>query len=51
MLDFITKYILVPEEEIKEIVERISKEINRDYADKNLVIVCVLKGSLIFSRL
>ena len=47
-LDFITKKILVPEEEVKEIVARLGKEINRDYADKNLVIVCVLKGSVMF---
>ena len=48
-LDFITKKILVPEEEVKEIVARLGKEINRDYADKNLVIVCVLKGSVMFA--
>ena len=49
MLDSIIKYVLVPEEEIRDIVSRIGKEINRDYADKNLVIVCVLKGSLMFT--
>ena len=49
MLDSIVKYILVPEEEIKDIADRLGKEINRDYADKNLVIVCVLKGSLMFT--
>ena len=27
----------------------IGQEINRDYADKNLVIVCVLKGSVMFT--
>ena len=48
-LDFITKKILVPEEELKQIVARLGKEINRDYADKNLVIVCVLKGSVMFA--
>ena len=47
-LNFITKKILVPEEELKEIVKRLGQEINRDYADKNLVIVCVLKGSVMF---
>lgn len=49
MLDFITKKILVSEEEIKGIVTRLGQEINRDYADKNLVIVCVLKGSVMFT--
>ena len=49
MLDFITKKILVSEEEIKGIVSRLGQEINRDYADKNLVIVCVLKGSVMFA--
>ena len=48
-LDFITGEILVPEEELKEIVARLGQEINRDYADKNLVIVCVLKGSVMFA--
>ena len=49
MLDSIIKYILVPEEEVKDIAARLGKEINRDYADKNLVLVCVLKGSLMFT--
>ena len=49
MLDFITKKILVSEEEIKGIVARLGQEINRDYADKNLVLVCVLKGSVMFA--
>ena len=48
-LDFITGEILVPEEELKDIVARLGQEINRDYADKNLVIVCVLKGSVMFA--
>ena len=49
MLKFIIKNILVPEEEIDGIVTRLGKEIDRDYADKNLVIVCVLKGSVMFT--
>ena len=49
MLDFITKKVLVPQEEIEVIVSRLAEEINRDYADKNLVIVCVLKGSILFT--
>ena len=49
MLESIIKYVLVPEEEIRSIVCRLGQEINRDYASKNLVIVCVLKGSVMFS--
>ena len=49
MLKSIIKYILVTEEEIKEIVARLGREISRDYADKNLVLVPVLKGSVLFA--
>ena len=49
MLESIIKHILVPEEEIQSIVRRLGEEIHRDYADKNLIIVCVLKGSLMFT--
>lgn len=42
------KEILVSEEEINEIVERISTQINEDYKDKNLLLVCILKGSVCF---
>ena len=40
--------ILVSEEEIQNIVTRIAAEIDRDYKDKNLVLVCILKGSIVF---
>ena len=49
MLESIIKKVLVTEEEIENIVSRLAEEINRDYADKNLVIVCVLKGSILFT--
>lgn len=51
MLNNIIKEVLVPEEEIAEIVSRVADEINRDYSgeDKKLVIVCVLKGSVMFT--
>ena len=49
MLKFIIKEILVTEDEIEQIVTRLGREIDRDYADKNLVIVCVLKGSVMFT--
>ena len=49
MLESIIKKVLVTQEEIEIIVSRLAEEINRDYADKNLVIVCVLKGSVLFT--
>lgn len=43
--------VLVSKEEIDSICTRIAAQINKDYADsdKRLVIVCVLKGSMIFT--
>ncbi len=40
--------ILFNEKELDAIVERIATEITRDYKDKNLLLVCVLKGSVCF---
>ena len=42
--------ILISESELDSIVTRIASEIDRDYAgdDKKLVLVCILKGSLVF---
>lgn len=42
--------ILVGEEELDTIVTRLASEIDRDYAgsDKRLVLVCILKGSIVF---
>lgn len=42
--------ILVSEEQIKEAVKRIANEITDDFrdSDKQLLLVCVLKGSLMF---
>lgn len=42
------KEVLVSESEINEIVERIAGQINEDYKDKNLLLVCILKGSVCF---
>lgn len=43
--------ILVTEEEIAKISDRIAAEITEDYKDSNkkLVIICILKGSLMFT--
>ncbi len=44
------KEILISEKELDGIVTKIAAEIDRDYqgSDKKLVLVCVLKGSLVF---
>lgn len=42
------KEILVSEKEIEEIVDRIAGQINEDYKDKNLLLLCILKGSVCF---
>ena len=49
MQDYIEK-VLVSEEEIDKITTRIAKQIDEDYKDsgKKLVLVCILKGSLMF---
>lgn len=40
--------VLFSERQIAVIVERIGKEISRDYKGKNLLLVSVLKGSVVF---
>lgn len=40
--------VLFTEEQIAEMVERIGREISEDYSDKNLLLVSVLKGSVVF---
>lgn len=40
--------ILISEEELDATVCRIAAEIDRDYADKNLLLLCILKGSVVF---
>ena len=42
--------ILISSEEIDRITTRIAAEIDRDYAgkDKNLILLCILKGSIVF---
>ena len=40
--------VLYSEEQIREMVERVGGEISRDYADRNLLLVSVLKGSVVF---
>ena len=49
MQDYIEK-VLVSEEEIDKLTTRIAKQIDEDYKNsgKKLVLVCILKGSLMF---
>ncbi|MDO4608182.1 MAG: hypoxanthine phosphoribosyltransferase [Clostridia bacterium] len=42
------KDILISEQEIKQICKRLGEEITRDYKGKNLLVVSVLKGAVIF---
>lgn len=42
------KEVLFTERQIAGMVERIGQEISRDYRDKNLLLVSVLKGSVVF---
>jgi len=43
------KEILIEEEEIQAKVAELGKKITEDYLDKDLLIVCVLKGAVIFA--
>lgn len=40
--------VLVSEAELKEICERLGKQISKDYEGKNLLLVSVLKGAIVF---
>jgi hypoxanthine phosphoribosyltransferase len=42
------KKILIDEDELKKIVERLGKQITEDYKGKDLLLIGVLKGSIIF---
>lgn len=47
MLNDIEK-VLLSEEELQNIVHKLGSQISEDYKDKNLVLVSVLKGSVLF---
>ncbi len=47
MLDDIEK-ILVDEDKIRSIVKNLGEKISKDYIDKNLLMISVLKGSIVF---
>ena len=40
--------ILLSEDEIHEVVKRVGGEITRDYADKNPLVIAVLRGAVVF---
>ncbi len=40
--------ILISKEEIQDIVDNMAKRISKDYEDKNLLLLCILKGSVVF---
>ncbi len=40
--------VLISEKELADIVKRLGKQISEDYRDKNLLMVSILKGSVIF---
>ncbi|MCL2421096.1 MAG: hypoxanthine phosphoribosyltransferase [Defluviitaleaceae bacterium] len=40
--------ILISEDAIRERIESLATEINRDYEGKNITLVCALKGAMIF---
>lgn len=47
-MDNMIKKVLVSEEDIRKKVEELGKKISEDYKDKNLLLVGILKGAVIF---
>ena len=47
MLDKTSK-VLYSREDLRSVVERLGKQISEDYRDKNLPMVSILKGSVVF---
>ncbi len=40
--------ILIPEEDLQARIAELGKEISRDYQDKNLLLICILRGGVMF---
>ncbi len=40
--------ILIPEDELKNRVRELGEEISRDYADKKILAICILRGGVMF---
>ena len=41
--------VLISEEEIQSVIERLGSEISRDYEGKNPLVVAVLRGAFVFT--
>ena len=41
--------VLISEEQIKERIDELAKQISKDYEGKSVHLVCILKGSVFFS--
>ncbi|MDR1002500.1 MAG: hypoxanthine phosphoribosyltransferase [Oscillospiraceae bacterium] len=39
--------VLITQEQLKSMVEKLGERISEDYKDKNLLLICVLKGSVV----
>ena len=48
MLDKDIARVLITEEQLHARTEELGQQISRDYAGKELVLVCVLKGGVVF---
>ena len=44
----VIEQVIFSEKEMEEIITRVAGEVDRDYADKKLVLLCILKGSVVF---
>lgn len=40
--------VLISEEQIKERIDELAKQISKDYEGKSVHLVCILKGSVFF---
>src|SRR6056297_1915423 len=47
-LEKVTKEIMISEDEIKNKVKELGEKITEDYRGKDLVVICVLKGAIMF---
>ncbi len=45
--DFIHE-VVIPEHRLQERIAELGKEISDDYADKEILIVCILRGGVMF---
>ena len=42
------KEVLYSQEDIKAVAEKLGQEITKDYEGKNPIVICVLKGAILF---